>query len=141
MNTHTWRRVEHIPFDIRFADKFGRIHVRKSRAVDTLGHLNDHEEYVWEFDESREYLDATVVEMDGCDVFDAHPYYSVGDRVERYVKDSWTGGSRERRIVFHEDGSTSYPDGVPLANDYPDVMTPEYARSVFRAYGYGLVDE
>lgn len=65
----------------------------------------------------------------------------MSDRVERYVKASWTGGWRERRIMFHEDGSTSYPDGVPLANDYPEVMTPEYARRVFRAYGYGLVED
>lgn len=78
MNTYTWRQTEHVPVGIKFADKFGRIHVRESAGtIETLGYLNVRGDFIWEFDESREYLDTTVVEMDDCDVFDAYPYYAV----------------------------------------------------------------
>lgn len=66
----------------------------------------------------------------------------MSTRVEVYEKESWTGGPpRIRRIVFNDDGSVEYPDGVPLANNWPDQMTPEYARRVFEAYGYGMVED
>lgn len=57
-------------------------------------------------------------------------------RTETYKKDGWSGGVRVRRIVFNDDGSVEYPDGVPLINDWPERMTPEFARSAFAAYGY-----
>lgn len=62
------------------------------------------------------------------------------DSVEIYHKDSWAGGSVVRRIEFYSNGTVGYPTGVPLANNRPAPMTVEYARSVFRACGYGLVD-
>lgn len=63
------------------------------------------------------------------------------DGVELWLQESWAYGFRRLSIVFDSDGTVRYPQGVPLANNYPDyrkgeVMTPEYARSVFTAYGY-----
>ncbi|RAV17490.1 hypothetical protein DQP57_00235 [Mycobacterium colombiense] len=78
MADYDYRRFEDIPSGTAFADKFGRIGTKHSAGHATdHGYFNDDGIFQWEFDESREYLDADDDELDDCDTFDAYPYYAL----------------------------------------------------------------
>lgn len=58
-------------------------------------------------------------------------------RIEIYERDDgW-----QRSIIYRDDGMIEFPLGIPLANPpRPDEPRVDYAKRVFRAHGYTLIE-
>jgi hypothetical protein len=80
VSDYDYRRFDDIPVGATFADKFGRMYTKTSGGSATCYEREDGGHFHPIFDTSRDdYYEADEDELEDCDMWDAWPFYQVGE--------------------------------------------------------------